>query len=295
LKATSKQKDILELTLLEFVNSFSLLVVLGSVSTSYFFSKLFQSNLPIIFYWILASTVWVIYTLDHIIDGLSTAAASLSLRHMVHQKYRTFLIAIIAIFIPANIYLAFKFLPSNMLLAGILLACFVFLYLLLIPFLKKLKKLPIKEGLVALGVTCGMCFLPGIAGKLSFHYSYILLLLVFSLINFLNLVTFSLLDHKEDSSSSMQSIVQIYGYEKINTFASRLVVITFFSMGIWLYSFSGPTKIHTVITLMLMLNVLALILMKKEYFAKNNLYRFWGDSIYMIPGLIQLIFIEKLI
>jgi hypothetical protein len=242
----------------------------------------------------LASTVWVIYTLDHVIDGLNIPAKGLSLRHALHRKYRTILVLITAVIVPTNVYLAFTYLPDNLLLGGILLACFVFLYLLLIPFLNKLKKHPVKEGLIALGVTAGMCLLPGLAGKLSFHYSYILLLLVFTLINFLNLTIFSLLDNKEDSSSSMPSIVQLYGYKKINRFASQMVIVCFFTMGIWLYSSSGIYKIHTVITLMLMLNVLALILMKKEYFEKNKLYRFWGDSIYLIPGLIQLIFIDKI-
>jgi hypothetical protein len=211
------------------------------------------------------------------------------------MRYRKILIPLVAILVVANVYLAFNFLPDQLLLGGVLLACFVFLYLLLIPLLKKLVNVPIKEALIAIGVTVGMCVLPGLAGKLDLHYSYILLMLVFTLLNFLNLVIFSLLDSTEDHESDMPSIVQLYGYDKINEFANVLVLITFFAMAFWLYSFSGIEKRHAIVVFMLMLNILALILLKREYFKKNNLFRFWGDSIYLVPGLVQVLFVEKLI
>lgn len=205
------------------------------------------------------------------------------------------MLVLIGIIVPLNIYIAFKFLPDKLLFGGVMLGCFVLLYILLIPLLKKLVNVPVKEALIALGVTGGMCLLPGLAGKLSLHYSYILLLVVFTLINFLNLLIFSLLDSEEDLESNMPSIVQLYGYEKINRFANQMVIFTFLMIGFWIYSFKGVSKLHGVVVFMLMLNILALILLKREYFKKNDLFRFWGDSIYLVPGLIQALFIEKLI
>lgn len=272
-----------------------MLVVFGSVSTSFFFARFFNADLGPAFYWLLASTVWVIYTMDHVIDGIQSAKSNQSLRHALHYRYRATLITLCSIIVPCNVYLAFRFLSPNLIIAGMLIACFVFLYLLLIPMLKRLKKWPIKEVLVAIGVSAGMCLLPGLAGKIDWHYSYILLVLAFTLINFLNLLIFSILDEEQDRVTSMPSIVQSLGNAKSKDMANSLVVLTFFVMGFWLYSYHGIEKRYVIVVLMLMLNVLALILLKREYFSRHDLFRFWGDSIYLIPGLVQALFVEKLI
>lgn len=290
-----EQKSILQLTVLEFINSFSLLVVLGSASTAFFFSRFFQAELGIVFYWLLSSTVWVIYTVDHLIDGTRNPVETLSLRHYLHYRYRVVLSGIVLLIIPVNTYLAIRFLSDELLVAGLCIAGFVVGYLLLILLFKKLSSLPIKEALVSLGVTAGMCLLPAIAGKFDLHYSHVLLLLVFTLINFLNLLIFSLLDEHEDKKAAMPSIVQYFGSERSTEIANNLVIATFFLMGIWLYTFTGIEKRHATVVLMLMLNILALILLKREYFEKNNLFRFWGDSIYLVPGLIQALFVERII
>ena len=75
----------------------SLDVVLGSLAVGMFAVKLLDVN-PVLAWWfILPCAVWVVYTLDHLVDGFKRKGASSIYRHRFHYQNRWIIIALILI------------------------------------------------------------------------------------------------------------------------------------------------------------------------------------------------------
>ena len=109
MSSDSRNLRISDLEIVEFINCFSVLVVAGSVSTSYFFGQIYKAQLGFSFYWLLASTIWIIYTLDHVLDGMKQKEQSVSIRHYIHYKYRKTILPTLAALSIFNAYIALVF------------------------------------------------------------------------------------------------------------------------------------------------------------------------------------------
>ncbi len=55
---------------------------------------------------------------------------------------------------------------------------------------------------------------------------------------------------------------------------------------VWLFTDDWRYKINGALALLVMINILALINLKYVHFRKDARYRFWGDFIYLIPGIV---------
>ena len=74
--------------LLQIINSLSLDVALGAIAGSYIL--LFVAGIPSdgISILALAITVWLIYTLDHLLDAKEISGPAETFRHRIHQIYK---------------------------------------------------------------------------------------------------------------------------------------------------------------------------------------------------------------
>jgi hypothetical protein len=70
------------------VHLLSLDVALGAMAGMYFFVNLLDTAIPTGLYLLLAMAVWVIYTLDHVLDTFIQADLLKSPRHIFHLKFR---------------------------------------------------------------------------------------------------------------------------------------------------------------------------------------------------------------
>ena len=71
-------------SILDFINTYSILVALGSFSSYLFFSNLFNVKPNYVLALGLSIGLWIIYTLDHLLDGLSIGNKASSIRHREH-------------------------------------------------------------------------------------------------------------------------------------------------------------------------------------------------------------------
>ncbi|MCB9262559.1 MAG: hypothetical protein H6607_09315 [Flavobacteriales bacterium] len=286
---TPQKRKISELSSIEFINCFSLLVVFGSVSTSFFFGKLFRAQLPFSFYWVLATTIWVIYSIDHILDGNKMKEKATSIRHIIHFEYQKPILAIVAALVVFNAFFTVAFLPIKIVYAGILVAALVIAYFLFVHYFKYLKISWLKELFVATIACVGMAVMPGIAGNLSTNIASVFLLICLVFINFTNLILFSYYDYDNDIAGGLKSAATRWGKEKTRNTILYLLTAAFFSFMIWLFSFHQPIKMVVTIPILLMMNTLLIIWLQEERFKENELYRFWGDLIFMFPGILWLL------
>lgn len=275
-----------KLSLVEIINCFSLLVVFGSVSTSYFFASLFHAKLSFWFYYLLPSTVWIIYTLDHVLDGIKLKEEAISIRHYIHYKYRGVILPIVGILSLFNLYVALVYLEEKILIAGFIIAAIVALYFLFIHFFKSLKAPFNKEFLVALVVCSGMVLLPGLQGNLSFNLGSICIILSMVLINYTNLLLFSYFDYENDKANGLQSVATDWGLDKTKTMAINTLGSAFVLFVFWLFQHDNPSKLAVSVAFLLMVNILTVMIIQEDRFKQNELYRFWGDFIFLLPGIV---------
>ncbi len=290
MSSDSRNLRISDLEIVEFINCFSVLVVVGSVSTSYFFGQIYKAQLGYSFYWLLASTIWIIYTLDHVLDGMKHKEQSVSIRHYIHFKYRKTILPTLAALSIFNAYIAFVFLPTALLKAGVVLAFSVLVYFLVVHFLKTKNITIPKELMVSVIVACGMVVLPGVAGDMKFNGEAMLMVLSLSLVNFTNLLLFSYHDYANDIKNGLESAATQWGLDRTREVIMYALASAFICFTIWTFFIVSPIKLPISIALLIMFNVLLVIYIQEDRFAEDEKYRFWGDFIFIVPGLVWLLF-----
>ena len=234
----------------------------------------------------MGSTTWVIFTADHLLDASELKEKAITKRHQAHYKNRTLLTYLIAFTVGTNAYLVWLNRFELYILKGALLGVLMVFYLLFIKFKQHQQSIILsKEFLVAIGATLGMCLLPGYVAPFTWTWSHFLLITIFFLINVANILTFSRFDLKADRAHNMTSLVYQMGYARSSRLIFNILSGCFLLSAIWLFSFAGFYKVKGALALIIMLNTLAIINHQYYAFKKNEYYRFWGDFIYLVPGL----------
>ena len=271
------------------VNSFSIWVFLGSFCTSQFFAKSFDSQ----FTWqsslVLALSVWIIYTLDHILDGKKLKSQSKTLRHYVHFRYQKwFFYAILCVALFAG-SLVIQHLTKHVIKAGMVIAILTAFYLATNQWLMNKKpsytKIFIKEIIIAFVVMLGFAWLPITNGQFIWSSSptFYMPLGVFFFINLINLLTFSRFDFRADSLSRFLSITRIIGVRKTRLTITALLVFT--TVAVILSVLLNWIAIAMFLVFILMLSTLWIINLMPQFFSLYERYRFWGDFVFVIPML----------
>lgn len=275
-----------QLSVVEFINCFSLLVVAGAVSTSYFFAQIFHAKLPYSFYWLLGSTIWIIYSLDHILDGMKLGPDSVSVRHYVHYRYRKALLPTVGAIAVFNALIAYYFLPAKLQIGGLAIGGLVGLYFILIHVVKRFQVQWFKELFVSLVVGLAMVVLPGLAGDLQLTSGSLAIVVCMILINFSNLILFSYFDYDSDISNGLKSAATEWGKEFTRSVILHVLGSAFAIFVIWTFLVTSPVKLPVSVAFLLMFNVLLVLYIQEDRFAEKGRYRFWGDFIFLIPGLV---------
>ncbi|MBI1305267.1 MAG: hypothetical protein GC181_01485 [Bacteroidetes bacterium] len=272
---------------IQFINTFSVMVVVGIVATAYFFEQYFQSVMPTGYYWVLGSGVWMIYTLDHIRDGMKLKEESPFFRHRIHFELRKVLIPTIAALAVFNVIVVVMFFPVKMIMDGMYLAAFVALYFAIVH-LTSLKNIGgLKELYVAVVVACGTVLFPALWGRFDGKIGDWLIFLMMVLMNLTNLILFSYFDEEGDKKSGLISWVTQKGKEKSRESIYMLMLSIFTLLTMYAFFIPHAGKISATVSILAMLNLLLMILQFEERFAQNEMFRFWGDFIYVIPILVH--------
>lgn len=270
------------ISFIHFINTYSVLVALGSFSCYLFFSKFYQVQVNIHVALGLAIGVWVIYTLDHLLDGIQLKEKALAIRHKTHfqnQKQISIVLFLSCIFL---LILAFK-IPSKYYNAvGVLLVASVFHFLINYLLPVNLKRiLFLKEVFIAIVVTVGFAFVPLLEVDWYFHFStYYPVFTTLFFLNLANLMLFSYYDKSIDKETDTLSIAGFYSNKALKIFIYSALAI---SMGLSVYLFINGADLVRIAPLLSMQLTLALVCHFDSVFRKHDRYRFYGDLIYVYP------------
>src|SRR5687767_11082148 len=137
----------------QYVNILSLDITAGAIISALFFAKIFNVQIKPYGLVALGTTVWIIYTADHLRDAKKIKHKASTQRHRFHQLYFFPLVYFLcaAIFIDA---VAIVFIRKQVFEWGLILSALVAFYLIVQQYLRFLK-----EFFIAALYTCGVLLL----------------------------------------------------------------------------------------------------------------------------------------
>lgn len=260
--------------LYRFINIISLDVAMGAVTGAAFFGSIFKTTLLPQGLAALGLTVWIIYSVDHLLDAYKLKSVAASERHQFHQRHFRLIAFIVVLAALTDITLILYVRPS-VLNAGFLLAGVVAFYLLFHRWMYPLKEI---AGAI---LYSGGVWLP----VLALHQEPVedpaaYLMLPFFTTALINLILFSWFGYAQDVRDGHLSLVVFIGKATARWVLIGLFVMQFISL-ISLMVFT-TYRIETGVILTMNI-VLLLMLLLPDFFDRNDLYRVTGDVIFLFP------------
>ncbi|MEZ5197402.1 MAG: UbiA family prenyltransferase [Bacteroidales bacterium] len=281
-------QDLGSLKFYQIINIMSIDIVIGSVLSGACVVKIFNLNPGWAWWVVLPLSVWVVYTLDHLLDAVKLGENSHTLRHRFHFKHFKFITQVL-IFVTLLIFaIVVFFLKREIIVFGMLTAFVCMIYLIVVYFKKNVTSNFLqKEIFVAFIYTIGIW-----GGPLSLlhnlHLTEALLLIVFFVAALIDILIFSIYEMDSDALDHHNSFPIKYG-EK---FTIRIVyILCALAFAICIYQFIMlPYGVIAVAfkILMLMILILSALLGFRQQLSKNNYYRTIGELVFWLPGLIML-------
>lgn len=258
------------------LNTLSIDVMLGSISGALMFAKMLQVTLLPYGVMALALSVWIIYTIDHLLDARNVTGLASTSRHRFHQHHFKTLLTILLVAIAVVIVLLF-FIRVQVLYGGLMLIGAVALYLLLHRYLK----IP-KEILISILYTCGVLLPSFMVTSLSFQEMPYTIVIMFMLSALTNLLVFSWYDYEKDKRDGFRSIAITIGKNRTQIMIWLIGLITLVLVMLATDRIAA-TIIFSVILIQLLLISFPL------FFARQESYRLLGDAAFMLPLLYLLL------
>ena len=266
-----------------FINTYSILVAVGSFSSYLFFSDLFNVKPNFIVASGLSIGLWVIYTLDHLLDGLSIGVNASSVRHREHFLKHKLITRLILSGLLSLIGLSF-WLPETY-YSYILFLCMLTSLHFWINYTLSVRFIALryfKEVFVAFVVTIGFVITPTFEAQSDINVNQVIcVFLFFYLINLSNLFLFSYFDKERDQKDNMITIAQFYGLEKLGGLIYLGIGVSFIVLVIS-FMYGYIVGVSFLIFLAMQTTLLGIIIFP-SFFRTNDRYRFFGDLIYLYP------------
>jgi hypothetical protein len=251
----------------------------------YFFARFWQSNVGWAAYSALMLTVWLIYTLDHLIDAIRIPHQAHTARHRFHQQYFKTLVIISFLVLMIDI-VCVSYLNPVIFYQGFIVSLLVAGHL-LFGFFEAIKKWRFfqKEGRIAFIYTLGVSFAPfSIAEHWEFTQSFPIRLQVF-LIAFVNLLLISYFEADSDQADRQASLALQIGKQQLKYLIISLIIFQFLAAFILIFIVLYTKPLFSVIPSLMML-CLALTFISRHFTQHFERYRALSDAVFFFPFLL---------
>ena len=273
----------LYLSIYNFINTYSVFVAVGSLSSYLFFSELLDIKPNYIVATGLSIGLWVIYTFDHLLDGLRLGDKASSTRHREHflkHKQITRLVIIgLASLIGLSFWVPFIYYNYIVFLCILTLIHFLINYNLSIRFVVLRY---FKEVFIAFVVTIGFVITPVLELHSSIDMNQLIyVFMLFYFINLSNLLIFSYFDNELDKKDNITTIVHFFGLAKLRGLIYSGIALSFIILTIS-YMNEEINEVSFYVFLSMQVTLIGIIIFP-SFFGTNERYRFFGDLIYLYP------------
>ena len=264
----------------------SLDVVLGSMAVGLFATRLLGVQANPWWWIILPVSIWVVYTLDHLTDGFKLKGNSTIYRHNFHYNNRKIIIVIILVLGLVAVVLAFIHLNERIIKGGFGLGLIVLFYQSLNFANKRSDNFFFqKEFFIAVVYVVGIFLAPSVWYGKPLSGERLSIGLILIALVFAESVIISWFDVEKDKADGLTSFTINFGKTQTRKFmriflAGIFLLTLFFS---WFFHF----QLLSFLLILLVMNVvLSLLIGKPSLFKTNHLFRWVGESVFYLPGLI---------
>ncbi len=272
--------------IVELMQSFSIDVVLGALAMGMFAVKWCNASLPGVWWVVLALAVWIIYTADHLVDGMKRKEEATIFRHRLHYRFRLPIAVLIVFLAAVTLVLSIYFLPRDVLEGGFLLSAFVLLYLLFIALFHFREKYFLKEFFIALIYVLGIWLGPLTEGGGFPAAGTVMLTLGFVLLVFSEGVLVSLYELTFDRHDRQPSFTTFFGEQRAETTVKILLIVVFSNAVLWAFISGKRLYAKGFVIEALMALLLFFMLRVKVPFRKKRRFRLAGELVFWLPALL---------
>ncbi len=284
------KQDIFNIQWWQIFNILSVDVVIGALAGGVMAVRLLHVNPGIAWWIVLPLSVLIVYTLDHLIDGVKLKDNSHTARHFFHYYYAKQIFVAILFLSIVNIILILFFLENKIIEFGLIAGTATLLYLLIVYFSGKKKSYLLqKEFFVALIYTVGIWGGPVALTSYNITLPEILIMASFFLTVFAAILSFSIFEDENDRLDNHNTFAVNFGINKTTNLIYFLMAAVFIICTGIIVMATNPLEAMTSKVIMIMSLLLLIILNFAKYLTQNNIYRNLIEMIFWLPGLFLLI------
>lgn len=265
-------------------------VVIGSVGMGVLAAQLLNTEVPLIWWFILPLCVWVMYTLDHLLDAANSKKEPTIPRHLFHRQHAHQLIYLVGGLGITALSLTLLFLPIQIILGGVILTTSIFVYFLSLRLLpERFRKWIPKEMVIACIYVGGIFFVPwwfsiGSPAAKTHWIMVIILLLVWS-----EGVMAAWFDRENDLLDGHHSFATLAGKSLTKKIVTVVLSATFAGLILIIIRSQAIEIFSSSLVLLAINSGLLIIIWGDKYFEKNSRYRSWGELLFILPVILLLV------
>ncbi|TGL63729.1 LA_0991 family prenyltransferase-like protein [Leptospira sarikeiensis] len=281
-------RTVLENKVWFYIHVLSLDICLGVLGSGALATVVTGAKMKTVWWLLLPLSVWVIYTLDHLLDGKKVGEHSINPRHKFHYDHSKILSILCGIAAVLAAILAFLLLREIVLLGGVLLATLAFLHL----GIARWGKIRFgKEFSVALIYTMGVWFGPLLVVGFR-SWTVPILLFLFFLGTVLNLVMNSLMEAELDKHEGQVYLLGVLSPKLAREWVLRLSLLGFISALVLaggIRKWALGSSVSACLIIALICAVPGGILHYADRFQDSQKYRILGEGVFIL-GLVPWLF-----
>lgn len=267
-----------------FVNTLSLDIVIGALASGYFVTKLLDVELGFVWWIVLALSVWIIYTLDHLIDAYRLKNEAHTLRHKFHFQYRKEIIVTVFFTTIVNAVLVILLLDRAIIIFGLTLSVYTGLYLLMI-FLWGNKNFALMQKELFVGLIYAVGIWGGPMAVLKYQLTHLEVGFFISFF-FLVLSDILVLSHYEVNSDDIDMHSNFVLRHGLRTYKVILYALLgfVFCFSVLVNFLLGEMVIYSTIYILMIVSMWILVWLK-PLLERNYVYRWIIEMIFWLPGI----------
>lgn len=241
-----------------------------------------------IYWWIcLAIAIWIIYTVDHLVDALKIPFPE-ERRKFYHKNFTPLLYTSIGLVLVSSLIGVF-YLPAEIIILGFVLGLISGVYLLIVFVFGQTKNKWLQKELYVAGIyTLGVWAPVILVSKMLINIEIVLVVVAFFLLVFSDILIFSIYDHQQDSKNQFISLIKIVGIKKLTNLTISSIVISILIPVVLVFSNQAKIQATAIILIAMGLMLLFLFVQKKKL--AGQLYRYLGEAVFFLPVLVALYF-----
>lgn len=262
--------------------------VLAGVFCGYTFARLIlDCECPPLTPVILCLTVWLIYTLDHLLDARALKEESGKPAYRWHYENRKILRPILLAAGFATVGLSLVFLPLRILILGCIMAGLVAFYTLAHQgMLGSRMTYLFKEGWISIIYTAGIWGVPLLSYGAVPDIPVLLTIIIYLLLVLINVLIYSYHDYHTDCRESQQTLATVYGRKTIFHLLRLLILSVLMLIMVAFLILDDQSMGKVNIILLSMTTLMGLIIAFPGFFSKNVRYGIMADAVFFLPGLL---------